>query len=112
MKHTLHYCIAALLLVIMAASCSPNLYYLGDTYTATDTVQVFYNLQDIKQPYKVIGRITNQPAGFDTETIKNKMILKAQQVGANGIVFDDLHGRGREGNDKEIQAQLIRYTQP
>ncbi len=111
MKQALHLGIVAALAAIIFYSCDPRLYYLGDTYTATDTLQVYYNLQDVKQPYKVIGRITNQPtAAINMDKLKDQMILKGKQVGANGIVFDELRGKGREGDEREVHAQLIRYT--
>lgn len=100
-----------LLGIILLASCSPHLYYIGDQFNPTDSVQVYYNLQDIQKPYKVIGRLTNEPGTTnDPNVVKEAMIKKAKQIGANGIVFDEL--RSTKTSLPELHSQLIRFTNP
>lgn len=107
--------VVALLLATLLTSCTlikPGIHYLGDTFVPTDTVQVYYNEKDIRQPYRIMGKMTNDLlADFKVEKVKSTMIEKAKQVGADGILFSDV---GVERDIKNaarvaVKAELIKF---
>lgn len=68
-----------------------NIYYLGDTYPKTDTVDAYYDEFAVKQEYIIIGSLTNvEIARFDVESMKNAFSYRAQLVGADALIFDPL----------------------
>lgn len=98
-----------LLLAIIAAACSPNVNYLGDTYAPTDHVDVYYDEADISKDFRVMGQISgdNSTNSFiKLEEIKEGMIEEAKSRGADGIWF--LFADSYE-NDHVVRAKLIKY---
>ena len=94
-------------------SCSgPTIHYLGDTYPASTSIELFYDVKEVKKEYKVMGRMTNDKfMEYDIELIKNKMIEKAKLVGADAVIFYDLSAEDIEqvGDGITVKAQLIKY---
>ncbi len=94
--------------LILVSSCHPRLYYLGDTYSPTTQVDVYYSPNDIALEYKVIGQLTGENQGVvDLDEIKIAMIEETKQRGADGILFVVVDSYD---NDYVVKADLIRYT--
>jgi hypothetical protein len=107
--------VALLLLSNMLISCAltkPDIHYLGDTFSPTDTILVYYNEKDVKQPYRVMGKMTNDMLiNYKVEKVKSAMIEKAKQVGADGILFSDVSVERDIKNDDRlaVKAELIKF---
>ncbi|MEO3403063.1 hypothetical protein AAFN85_04115 [Mucilaginibacter sp. CAU 1740] len=99
----LHHLIIALCFVI--TSCVTT-NYLGDTYPATDKIDVFYDAKDVKKEYKVIGHLITD---YTSDSIEAKEALsgKAKKVGADGIIILQVTG---SGDHASIRADAIKYN--
>ena len=105
--------------VLLVMSCSPVINYLGDSYTPSQNIDVFYDEHDIKQEYKVMGMMSNEAGDLeidDAENVKNAMIKKARSVGADAILFINFYSdrsRNNEGIFDDIrqiyEARVIKY---
>ncbi len=83
-----------LLIGLVLHSCAPTIHYLGKQYEPTMSVEVFFDSQDIKREYSVMGKMQNQGGEFemdDTESVQKAMIEKAKSVGADAIIFEGLY---------------------
>ncbi len=60
--------------------------YLGDFYTPTSHVDVYFSEDDVTEGYLVMGHATAD--GGDTEALQETLIEKAQDSGADGIIFE------------------------
>lgn len=91
-------------------ACSPVIYYIGDKYPASSTVDVYYDAGQIKKEYKTIGRMIKSVALL-TERDRRWMIEEAKRKGAHGIIFSDLSiDRERTGGEQvTVKAELIKY---
>jgi hypothetical protein len=78
--------------VILFLSCSTKIRYVGNTYPATNKVEVFVTEKSIKQPFDYIGK--GYVAGFgpkNPEKIAAKSIQKARKMGADAILINDYY---------------------
>ncbi|MHA6248834.1 hypothetical protein ACXYMU_12905 [Pontibacter sp. CAU 1760] len=102
-----------MLIGVALHACAPSIHYLGDTYAPSQEVEVYYDQGDVRREYKVMGKMTNdQILDYDVEAVKAKMIEKAKQSGADGIVFTDLGVQKSEldGSDRlSVKAMLIKF---
>ena len=60
--------------------------YLGDSYTPTSHVDVYFSQDAITEGYLVIGHATAD--GGDTAALQETLIEKARDSGADGIIFE------------------------
>ena len=60
--------------------------YLGDSYTPTSHVDVYFSEDDVTEGYLVIGHATAD--GGDTEALQETLMEKARESGADGIIFE------------------------
>lgn len=111
-KNSLLNSTAFILFCLVLLSCGPTIHYLGDSYQSSASVEVYYDVKEIKKEHKVIGRMTNDKfIEHDIELIKKKMIEKAKLVGADAIIFYDLFAEDIEsyGDGLTVKAQLIKF---
>jgi hypothetical protein len=89
------------------------IYYLGDTFTRTDAVDVYYDPFAIPEEYIVVGSLTNvETARFALDAMKEGFIFRAKSVGADGILFDPLELSFDPECDRclRLKARVIKYT--
>ena len=102
----------SLFLLFCLISCAPKFKYLGDSYDANaDKVDVFYDIGDIDKDFKVMGILTadtQQSIDKSTDNLKNLMIDKAGQKGADAILFINIYGTGNNDNSL-VESKLIKY---
>ena len=60
--------------------------YLGDFYTPTSHVDVYFSEDDVTEGYLVMGHAAAD--GGDTEALQETLIEKARENGADGIIFE------------------------
>ena len=78
--------ILSILLFITACGDDIDVDYLGDSYTPTSHVDVYFSEEDVTEGYLVIGHATAD--GGDTEALQETLIEKARDNGADGIIFE------------------------
>ena len=104
-------------LMVMIAACSPKISYMGDSYGPTFNVDVYYDQGDIKQEYRVMGIARNEGDVFETDdlnSIKEQLIKKAREVGADAILIVSVGQNTSSGEDdydpnKIVEAKFIKY---
>jgi hypothetical protein len=87
--------------------------YFGSRYTATNDVQVFYSLKDVKQPYEVIGHM-NAPTGnaqSSNDETRDLVIQKAKEVGADAVIFSEVNRQTnhKTTDDLSVKVEVIKY---
>ena len=78
--------ILLMLLFVSACGDDVDINYLGDSYTPTSHVDVYFSEDDVTEGYLVIGHATAD--GGTTEALQEKLIEKARESGADGIIFE------------------------
>lgn len=78
---------AALILVVSMASCARTS-YVGLSHADTDSVEVFYDINNITNEYEVIGQALGE--GHRIEKIQNKLVERAMEEGADAILIYEL----------------------
>lgn len=88
---TLQYVRAPLTLGVlcMLASCT-TLTYEGETFEPSDTVDVYFAMADVAQPYVVIGEVAAyaQAGAVSVERMQRVIVKAALERGADGLVYD------------------------
>jgi len=100
-------------LILLFTSCGPTIHYLGETYSSKSDVEIFYDINDVKTNFVVIGQMTHDKfINYDLENIKKEMVKKAQLKGADAIVFQDFSVEREneiDGDRFSVVAKAIRY---
>ena len=78
--------ILSMLLFVTACGDDVDVGYLGDSYTPTSYVDVYFSEDDVTEGYLVMGHATAD--GGDTAALQETLIEKARDSGADGIIFE------------------------
>ena len=78
--------ILSIVLFVTACGSDDDIDYLGDSYTPTSHVDVYFSEDDVTEGYLVMGHAAAD--GEDTEALQEKLIKKARESGADGIIFE------------------------
>ena len=76
-------------MIVFLTSCGGDdvdIDYLGDSYTPTSHVDVYFSEDDVNEGYLVIGHATAD--GGTTEALQEELVEKARESGADGIIFE------------------------
>ena len=76
-----------LLMILFLTACGSDVDYLGDSYPPTAHVDVYFSEDDVIEGYLVMGHATIE--GDEAEKLQEKLIEKARESGADGIVFEE-----------------------
>ena len=96
-------------------ACSPKITYLGDYYGTTVNVDIYYDEKDIDKEYRTIGIARNEGDEFEKdnlEAIREEMIKKAREVGADAILIESIGGnvdRDDWDSKKVVEAKFLKY---
>ena len=74
-------------MMLFITACGSDVDYLGDFYPPTSHVDVYFSEGDIIEDYLVMGHATIE--GDEAEELQEKLIEKARESGADGIVFEE-----------------------
>lgn len=80
--------ILSMILFVTACGSDDDVDYLGGSYPPTSGVDVYFSEDDITEDYLVMGHATVD--GSDAEELQEKLIEKARERGADGIIFEGL----------------------
>lgn len=112
--------LSIVLLSVLFFACSPRVNYLGNYYSPTDRVDLYFSENDVKYEYEVMGIVKNNGEEFErsnAEAVQKAMVKKAKEVGADAILFLFSEQRvhrynadilGRETSDV-YHAQFLKY---
>ena len=65
--------------------------YVGETYTPTTHVDVFFDATEIQRPYKTMGSAKTEGTEYLTfEVIEQQLVTDAMSKGADAIVIDGM----------------------
>jgi len=97
-------------LILFSISCSPKINYLGDTFSPTSDVDVYYDEGDVRRAYRVMGLMTAD-SYRSLDAIKEKMIESARANGADGIIFRGFYAQQSELDIDQnvVEGKLIKY---
>ena len=88
MKSTLRFIL--LIAFSIAFGCTTT-DYVGKTYSKTDRVEIFFNTDEIKRPYEVMGQIKAEaPEAVRFEDMEKKLVEDAMARGADAILIGEL----------------------
>ena len=66
--------------------------YVGESYTPTSQVDVYYDIEDVTRPHAVMGKITaSAMEGWDSAAMVEELKAQAMAKGADGLVIMDVH---------------------
>jgi len=72
--------------LLLAIACT-NIKYIGDAYTPTTHVDLYFSEDDIEYDYKVMGHAdATAPEYVDVEDMMDKIKQKAMEKGADAVV--------------------------
>lgn len=97
-----------LLILIVCSSCGIGVNYIGDNWSPTDKVDVFYDAKDVNHSYKVIGHISVQ-ALLTENDIKQRIIQKAKAVGSDAVIINGKDYTGGKDSEPFYKADAIKY---
>jgi hypothetical protein len=108
-----------LLLILLTSAlfvnCSPQLNYLGNSYSPTDKVELFFDVKEINKDYTVMGllNLKIEPLLFNQEEnyTTNLIIEKAKKVGANGVLITRFSNETYQEVDEHIMIKKISTEQ-
>jgi PBP1b-binding outer membrane lipoprotein LpoB len=79
--------------VIFSSSCTqyytPSVSYLGNNYTPTNTVDLYFDIESIDRKYLVMGNAELILWKNDGEMVKQKIKETALKNGADGVIFEE-----------------------
>ncbi|MEM8564351.1 MAG: hypothetical protein AAGF57_19080 [Pseudomonadota bacterium] len=76
---------------LLMAGCV-NTDYVGESYTPTSTVDVYYSTEDVKRPHAVMGKITATAMdGWDSQAMVDELKKQAMAKGADALVIEGVH---------------------
>ena len=79
-----------LIVFSIAAGCTTT-DYIGKTYSKTDRVEIYFNTDEIKHPYEVMGEIKAEaPEAVRFEDMEKKLVEDAMVKGADAILIGEL----------------------
>ena len=73
-------------------SACVNTDYVGESYTPTTAVDVFYSMEDVERPHTVMGKITATAMdGWDSDAMVQELKTQAMAKGADALVIEGVH---------------------
>lgn len=97
-------------ITLLLGACAPKINYLGNSYTPTQQVEIFFDEKDIKGDYRVMGMIDNEGDDFeedDPEIVQQAMVEKAKAVGADAILFTGFYNRVVTENNTQVSTLRV-----
>ena len=96
---------------IFFLQCSPTLNYLGNNYTPTTNVSIFFDADDIQEKYKVMGLLNfNFDAGgfnLDKNETTDLILNKAKEVGADGVLITKFSNEVHQELSENINTKKV-----
>ena len=79
-----------LIALLIAVGCTTT-DYVGKTYSKTDSVELYFNKDEINRPYEVMGQIKAEaPEALKFEDMEQQLVKDAMEKGADAILIEEL----------------------
>ena len=92
--------------------CSPTLNYLGNNYTPTTDVSVYFDENEIQEKYKIMGLLTFNAEPIydnnDSNEITTLIVNKGKEVGADAVLITKFYSNILQDESKRM---VIRETE-
>jgi hypothetical protein len=76
--------------LLIAVSCTTT-DYVGKTYSKTDSVELYFNKDEVNRPYEVMGQIKAEaPEALKFEDMEQQLVKDAMEKGADAILIEEL----------------------
>ena len=95
------------ILILALTACIQPIKYLGTTYPATTSVDIYGSKDEIKRPYKVIGTLIIQKYQYDT--MKKYLAKKAGRIGADAMIFAPEEKFALPNSVQRFKAEAVKY---
>lgn len=83
--------IVSLPLTTILAGCV-NTDYVGESYSPTTQVDVYYSMEDVDAPHVVMGKIkATAMDGWDSDAMVEELKAQAMAKGADALVIEGVH---------------------
>jgi hypothetical protein len=112
--------LASSLLLFLAAGCGTmRVEYVGETFPATETMDIFFDQKDISRPYKNVGEVVGtmpENSRHKTKQLQDKMVAEAKLNGADAILFGSVRAvttawsGGSNYYELVLKGTLLKYT--
>lgn len=100
-----------ILAVSLAAVACVSTDYTGTSFPPTDTVLVYYGLDDVERPYVAIGDLDAEAATWsDYETVERELVEDAMAFGAHALVVEGAGLVGVGGADPGARIGPFQYV--
>ena len=90
--------------ILLLSSCSLPPEYIGDKLPKTKHVDIYYSVNDIKRPYKVMGHLIGHK--YFKEAEEKNLSQMAKSKGADAIII--LPGDGSK--PERVYAEALKYN--
>ncbi len=103
----------ACLAFVQLTGCA-RVYYVGDEFAPTETVDFYYGEDAIDKPYDLIGHGLGSGFFVRTRKIKSKLIEEAKSRGADAVLLQGL-GKSKviigqlNADERQMNAVFLRY---
>lgn len=104
MKSINHSLFACLLMLL--SSCAQPMVYNGSKLPKTKSADIFYSVNEVKKPYKVMGQIIAHK--YSPSIVKEEMVRFAKQIGADAVVILGTD-TATTGKPNRIAAEALKY---
>lgn len=92
---------------LFLTACGDDIDYIGDTYSPTSHVDVYFSEDDVSENYQQMGHATAE--GGTAEELQERLIEKARENGADGIIFEEID-RVKTGETTTVDAVGNEHT--
>ena len=99
---------------LVSAGCA-SVNYVGDEYTPTTEVEIYYSEAAIEKEYDLIGHGLGSGFWVRNQKIQSKLIEEAKEKGADAILITGL-GKSNviitnalSADEKQLNAAFLRY---
>ena len=118
------YTVPLLILALFVIACAERVDYIGNSYTPTTNVELFFSEDDIKEEYVEMGRaIAHAGTNVSSEELLEDLREKARERGADAILvhnfglvevgdttrWDENQSSTRVVEERQIEATFIKY---
>ncbi|MEZ4699356.1 MAG: hypothetical protein R2834_03415 [Rhodothermales bacterium] len=104
------------LVAVLAGGCA-SVNYVGDEYTPTADVDIYYSEAAIARDYDLIGHGLGSGFWVKNRKIQGKLIEEAKEKGADAILVTGLGksnviiSNGISADEKQMNVVFLRYKQ-
>ena len=109
------YTVSLTAVLFLFVSACAEVDYVGESYSPTAHVDVYFSENDVEKDYKVMGHAVAHAGEFvSIGKLQEALIKEARKRGADGIIMYGLsripgHDATIDEDEKQIRAAFIKY---